>query len=68
MSFRIPVPEMACAIVAREVMEQFAHVATVETLAPQHADDLRPEVNALIDAEGDSHNSLIVSADLETSN
>ena len=61
MSFRIAVPEMACAIVAREVMKEFAHVAGIEALAPEHTDDLLPEGDALIDAEGDSHNSLIVS-------
>lgn len=62
MSFRIPVPEMACAIVAGQFMEKFANMAGVEVLAPEHTDDLLPEGDALIDAEGDGYDCLIVSA------
>jgi hypothetical protein len=39
-SFRIPVPEMPCDIVARQVMEKFVNMAGIEVLAPEHTDDL----------------------------
>jgi hypothetical protein len=60
MAFHITLPAVASRITPGEIVEKLRYVAIIEVFPPQHSDNLRASVDALVNAEVDAHDSLIV--------